>query len=83
MSKLKKAYIALYSSIGIVMLFDVIFFITHILLAQSNNTPEALGLAILAIIVPTYSLILIGILLVAAITVNVIYAVKNKKEIEE
>ena len=83
MNKLKKAFIGLYISIGGVLLFDVIFFIVHIAFAQMNNTPEALGLVALAIIIPIYSLILVGLLLVAAVTINIIYVVKSKKKIEE
>jgi hypothetical protein len=79
MKHLKRIWISFYIITAALVLIAGITFISNIVAAQIVEGWDALGLVVIGIVIPFYTLIGAGIFLLAAIIINIIYAIKKKK----
>ena len=84
MKHLKRIWISFYIITAALVLIAGITFISNIVAAQIIEGWDALGLVIIGIVIPFYTLIGAGVFLLAAIIINIVYAIKkNKNKLKE
>ena len=84
MKHLKRIWISFYIITAALVLIAGITFISNIVAAQIIEGWDALGLVIIGIVIPFYTLIGAGVILLPAIIIKIVYAIKkNKNKLKE